>query len=93
MTDKCLYFVEGECEASLINALKQNPGRLIPGRTKVFNIIQNLIPKSVLLAIQPGTTIALVFDTDKPDVQILQANIEQINRYCHRARIVFLPQV
>ena len=59
MNEKCFYFVEGECEAQLIHALKLSSARLISGRVKVYNTIQELIPKSVLLTIQTGTTIAL----------------------------------
>ena len=93
MNEKCFYFVEGECEAQLIHALKLSPARLISGRVKVYNTIQELIPKSVLLTIQTGTTIALAFDTDKPDTTILRKNIELIKRYCKRIKIVYLPQV
>ena len=40
------YYVEGSCEQQLIAALKEAPERLIPGKIKVFNVVQNLIPKS-----------------------------------------------
>ena len=40
------YYVEGPCEQQLIAALKEAPERLIPGKIKVFNVVQNLIPKS-----------------------------------------------
>ena len=44
--NKCIYYVEGPCEQQLIAALKEAPERLIPGKIKVFNVVQNLIPKS-----------------------------------------------
>ena len=62
--NKCIYYVEGPCEQQLIAALKETPGKLIPGKVKVFNVVQNLIPKSQMLSIQAGTTVVLVFDTD-----------------------------
>ena len=40
------YYVEGSCEQQLIAALKEAPERLIPGKIKVFTVVQNLIPKS-----------------------------------------------
>ena len=46
MNNKCIYYVEGPCEQQLIAALKETPARLIPGKVKVFNVVQNLIPKS-----------------------------------------------
>ena len=64
MNNKCIYYVEGPCEQQLVAALKENPAKLIPGKIKVYNVVQNLIPKSQLLSIQCGTTIVLVFDTD-----------------------------
>ena len=41
--NKCIYYVEGPCEQQLIAALKETPGKLIPGKVKVFNVVQNLI--------------------------------------------------
>lgn len=46
MNNKCIYYVEGSCEQQLIAPLKEAPERLIPGKIKVFNVVQNLIPKS-----------------------------------------------
>ena len=46
MNNKCIYYIEGPCEQQLIAALKEAPERLIPGKIKVFNVVQNLIPKS-----------------------------------------------
>ena len=56
MNNKCIYYVEGPCEQQLIAALKEAPERLIPGKIKVFNVVQNLIPKSQMLSIQAGTS-------------------------------------
>ncbi len=93
MINKCIYYVEGPCEQQLIFALKQVPERLVPGKIKVFNVIQNLIPKSQMLSIQAGSTIVLVFDTDVPQTEKLKKNLELLKRYCRKIKIVFLPQV
>lgn len=93
MNSKCIYYVEGPCEQQLIAALKENPAKLIPGKVKVFNVVQNLIPKSQMLSIQAGTTVVLAFDTDVPNTTTLKKNLELLARYCGRLRIVFLPQV
>ena len=93
MNQKCIYYVEGPCEQQLISALKEHPAKLIPGKIKVFNVVQNLIPKSQMLTIQSGTTVALAFDTDVPQTEILRKNVELLKRYCCRLRIVFMPQV
>jgi len=93
MNNKCIYYVEGECEEQLINALKLTPSKLIPGKVRVYNVIQKLIPKSQLLMIQPGTMVTFVFDTDVPVTEFLQKNIALLGKYCGRVKIVYLPQV
>ena len=93
MNNKCIYYVEGPCEQQLIAALKQNPAKLIPGKIKVLNVIQNLIPKSQMLSIQSGTTVVLVFDTDVEQTAKLKKNLELLTRYCGKLQIIFLPQV
>lgn len=77
MNNKCIYYVEGPCEQQLVAALKENPSKLIPGKIKVYNVVQNLIPKSQLLAIQSGTTIVLAFDTDVEQTINLKKNLER----------------
>lgn len=93
MNNKCIYYVEGLCEQQLIAALKEAPEKLIPGKVRVFNVLQNLIPKSQMLSIQAGTTVVLVFDTDVSQTSYLQKNLELLGRYCGKLKIVFLPQV
>ena len=51
MNSKCIYYVEGPCEQQLIAALKESPAKLVPGKVKVFNVVQNLIPKSQMLSL------------------------------------------
>lgn len=46
MNKKCIYYVEGDCEEQFIQAMKLDPAKLMPGKVKVFNIVQNEIPKS-----------------------------------------------
>lgn len=93
MNSKCYYFVEGICEVQLIRALRESPQRVIPGKIIVFNAVQNLIPKSRLLEIQPGSTVVFVFDTDIPVTEHLKRNIELVKKYCGRVKFVFLAQV
>ena len=71
-TNRVIYFVEGECEAKLINALKEIPAAIRPGKVKIINVIQNLISASQLVQIQAGTTVVLVFDTDVPKTDCLK---------------------
>lgn len=93
MSRRCIYFVEGESDEKLISALKVEPPLLIPGKIKVYNVIQELIPLSVLLTIKKGTLIVLAFDTDKKITSHLIQNIDRIKKYCIDTKIVFLHQV
>ena len=93
MKNNCIYYVEGRCEEKLLNALKEQPQKIQPGRVKVFNVIQNTLSSSQLITIQPGTTVALVFDTDVPQTDYLKDNIGRLSKYCSKIKIVFLAQV
>jgi len=48
---KCVYYVEGSCEEQLVNALKLEPRKLIPGKVKVHNIVQDEIPRREVIGI------------------------------------------
>lgn len=93
MKNNCIYFVEGRCEEKLLNALKEQPQKIQPGRIKVFNVVQNLLPYSQLITIQPGTKVALVFDTDVAQTDCLKDNIKKLSTYCSKIKIVFMAEV
>lgn len=93
MKNNCIYFAEGKCEERLLNALKESPQKIQPGRIKVFNVVQALLPKSQLVTIQAGTTVVLVFDTDVPNTEYLRENMKRLSTLCTRIKLVFLPQV
>lgn len=93
MKNNVIYFVEGKCEVTLLQELKEKPQKIMPGKIREFNLIQKTIPKSILISILPGTKVVFVFDTDVPVTQHLRNNIEQIKRFCQKVEIIFLPQV
>lgn len=93
MKSNCIYFAEGKCEATLLNALKEKPHKILAGRVKVLNVINDLIPRSLLITIQPGTVVVFVFDTDVQITDYLKKNIELVSKYCAKTKVVFLPQV
>ena len=59
MNKMCVYYCEGEDDQKLIDALKVAPGKILPGKSKKLNVVQSLIPKSILLAIKPDTNVVL----------------------------------
>ena len=66
------YFVEGESEQILINALKTDLGSIVPGKVDILNVIQKKINKNWLRTMKPNTTVILVYDTDVEDVELLK---------------------
>lgn len=93
MKNNVFYFVEGKCEAALLQALKEPPQRIMSGKIREFNLIQQVIPKSILISILPDTKVVFVFDTDVPFTQHLRSNIDLVKKICKKVEIIFLPQV
>lgn len=91
--NKVVYFVEGECEEKLINALKERPAKICPGKVKKVNVIQNTLGASQLIQIQAGTTVVLVFDTDVPKTDCLRKNIQLLSKKCVNVKTICLAQV
>ena len=94
MNRTCVYYCEGEDDQKLIDALKSYPSKIQPGKSKKLNVVQNLIPKSILLGIKPDTNVVLIFDTDvTTNLDVVKKNIENIKKYCRGVKIINLLQV
>ena len=90
---KCIYLTEGECEEKLIKALKEKPSLIAPGKVWKFNVIQNVLPANKLIQFEPGSMAVLVFDTDKPETDILRKNIALLKALHFKVEIVTVLQV
>ena len=90
---KCIYFVEGECEEKLINALKVDTSLVINGKVKKFNAITEELSNSKLITISPGSRVVLVFDTDVVLTAHLKKNIELLKTKCSRIEVLTIPQI
>ena len=88
------YFVEGECEQKLLNALKATPSLIHPGKVRVFNVIKNCLKTSSLISIKDGYVV-FVFDSDVPETGALKQNIEAVKRInpAKTSKLLFLVQV
>lgn len=94
MNRNCYYFVEGSCEKTFIDALKENPSQLIAGKVTVLNVVQNKIKSSILIGLKERSRIVFVFDTDiDNNISILKDNIKSVKKYCHKVEIITIPQV
>ena len=90
---KCIYFVEGECEEKLINALKVETSLVINGKVKKLNTITEELTNSKLITISPGSRVVLVFDTDVVVTAHLKKNIELLKTKCSRIEVLTIPQI
>ena len=90
---KCIYFVEGECEEKLINALKVETSLVINGKVKKLNTITEELTNSKLITISPGSRVVLVFDTDVVLTAHLKKNIELLKTKCSRIEVLTIPQI
>ena len=86
------YFVEGECEQKLLNAIKAKPSLIKPGKVHVLNVIQERIKDSQLISIKEGYVI-FVFDSDVPKVEILIENINKVKSSCPAKTVKLLHLV
>ena len=87
------YFVEGQCEEKLVNALKKEPCLILPGRCKVLNPVNEKLSPNDFISIPLGSIIVLVFDTDVADIDILDRNLKMIQKYAPRCETILVPQV
>lgn len=87
------YYVEGECEKCMINALKTQFRCIIPGKVECFNAVQNIFTCSRLRSLKTGTNIVLVYDTDTNDITNLQKNIIFLKNQSAIANVFCIPQV
>ena len=90
---KCIYLVEGDCEEKLIKALKEKPALVLPGRVKILNVVQNEIPRSIMMSLEPGSLVVFVFDTDKEVTEHLKKNIEVLRRLKFNFTVLTFAQV
>lgn len=54
---------------------------------RVLNVIQNEIPRSILLAIRRGSKVVLVFDTDVQYTERLKKNIADLKKNCSGVKV------
>lgn|GEM_PF-1210355 len=96
--DLFLYYVEGACEANFLASFMHAPmgsHRIRPGKIEILNPITERISKVKAMTIKKGTKVILVFDTDIPNVAILNENVKTLRTVAGVSRndIVFVMSV
>lgn len=93
MKQRVYYFVEGQCEKTLIDLIKSNEFNLIvPGVCKVLNVLTHKISTFDLQNLKAPNKIILIYDTDEIDnLDILQFNLSRLKKT--KAKIINLHSV
>lgn len=74
------YYVEGPDEKKIVNTLKTDLQKIIPGKVDVFNVVQEKLTNSMVRTLKPRTTVILVFDVDAGNVDILKYNLDFLRK-------------
>lgn len=87
------YYVEGEDDKEVVNALKTDLRCIKTGKSQVLNVVTEKISPMHLRTLAPGTMVVLVFDTDAGNVDILKENIRTLQKCSSVSEVVTIPQV
>ena len=92
------YYVEGGCEANFLVSFMHAPSsqhRIRPGKIEILNPVTERISKVKAMTIKKGTKVVLVFDTDIPNVSILNENVKTLRTVAGLTRndILFVMSV
>lgn len=87
------YYVEGEDERSLVNALKTGLRCIEPGKVEKFNAVQNPFPFSMIRLLKYNTIVILIYDTDVEYCDILRQNIAFLKKQKNIRDVLCIPQV
>ena len=87
------YYVEGEDDKEIVDALKTDLRCIKPGKSQVLNVVTDKISPMHLRTLAPGTMVVLVFDTDAGNIDILKENIRTLQKCNSVSEIVTIPQV
>lgn len=88
------FYVEGEDEKSLLEALKRDIGCIESGKIDRFNVVQNKFTIARIRPLKPGTVVVLIYDTDVEDtIDILKYNIDFLKKQNGIKDVICIPQV
>lgn len=87
------YYVEGADDKKVVDTLKTKMGCIMPGKSYVLNVVMEEIKPMHLRTLAPKTTVVLVFDSDAGNVEILQKNIQTLQKCSSVSDIITIPQV
>ena len=96
MATSLIYFVEGPCEKTFIKSFMFIDGSHFKhGKIEVFNFVNERLSKAKARTINKDMTVALVFDTDVENVDLLEENVKILKEVSQLSddHIVFIPSI
>lgn len=88
------YYVEGEDEKSLLEALKRDLGCIESGKVDIVNVVQTKFSIARIRPLKSDTIVVLVYDTDVDhNISILQYNVDFLKKQKGIKAVLCIPQV
>jgi len=88
------YFVEGECEEKIIKVFQKNKAnRFIPGKVEILNAAFEKISKMRIMQMKKNTTVILVYDTDKFNIDILKNNVSILKKSANIESVIHVQSI
>ena len=88
------YYVEGDDEKHLLDALKREIGCIQPGKVEKFNVIQQRITIARIRPLKQDTIVVFVYDTDvESNLEILSQNAAFLHKQKGIRDLICIPQV
>lgn len=88
------YYVEGEDEKSLLEALKRDLGCIETGKVDKMNVVQTRFTVARIRPLKPGTVVVLLYDTDvETNIEILRENVDFLKGQKGIKEVICIPQV
>ena len=88
------YYVEGDDEKSVLDALKRDLGCVKSGKVDKFNVVQNIFTIARIRPLKSGTIVVLIYDTDiTNNMEIIKYNVELLKMQKGIKDVICVPQV
>lgn len=87
------YYVEGDDDKCIVNALKSDLACIASGKVNVFNVVQEKFTNARIRTLKDNTIVVLVYDTDTTSTQILTENIKFLKAQKAVKEVICVPQV
>lgn len=87
------YYVEGQNEKALLNALKSELRCIESGKVDVFNVVQKQFTVTQIRPLKQNTIVILVYDTDVDNTDVFRQNMVFLKRQKAIREVICIPQV